>query len=589
MRVFLSLYGVERYSSLRKILIMNRSVGLLTKWELKSITVLTLIKKKWSIWKQSDRIFKTCSLFFLFSAYAIPIYIEYNNYERLVEKNLHQTTISIENILNNNFDVYKTLIENIAKHIISHIDAHGGNDLQFIHSILKNISDEANPDKLLSFSFFDWVNADGLQLINSIEGIAKSPRNVADTLHVIKAKEKPGTLQLAPPHIGKGSGSWVIPASFGIKSSNGTYQGAITWGFKIYSLNNIVAKKIPDESFSFVVLDEDYNLVIKSLDNNISDRSQFYRDSLKKFNPSIVFDDGYLDQPVVHNTLKYTYYKKMGKYPYIVLAGYDQEIKTKKVWRIILPSIGEFLCIILFLFTFFYMYRKKYTETANASNKAKQLLFQRTIQQLRWDIELIYQHTSVLLKYLKKELKIKIPKEKQSVLINRIQIAALSLQQFSITNFDMSFVNVEELIKEAIIVHAHNAFIRNVYFTDEIMPNIPPFYANELGLKQIIIGIMSQSLDHMRLGGNIKISAFVQKNDIKEFLNITFFANRFEFFDKSMTKTSEQFSTKLSDGTDLINFDIDTIMKLVKLHNATYQLENHGNKGRTVILKFPYN
>lgn len=499
-------------------------------------------------------------------------------------KNLQQTAIGIESIVNEIFDHHSRLIRYLGKRIA---DPENVGDLKYIHYIMRNVSaGEFDTMKILSWSLFDWVAADSRQRVNVKDGIVHASQFLNDKKILEKAKNDPWKLHLSSPRIGHVSGEWVIPAVYGIRDDD-TFLGVISMGFHIHNLNRILKDRLLlKNSSSFIILNEFYDIILQSSDNNLSDNSDYFKELLKE-DDSNYFSDrnmNFLNEPINCNSLEYRYYKKMDNYPYIILTGLNKDTIHKETFHLIFPSIGELVCIIGLILTIFYIHHKRYAETAHASDKAKQQVIHKTIQPLREGIKLLCQHSNILSQYFKSESNILIPLEKQIELLSHIQNSAVRLQKFSIIHLDKSYVNIDKLIKEVVTIHSHNAIIKNVYLTTEIQPDISPIYADELGLKQILISLISHSFESIPSGGNINISVFMLENN----LNIIFTDNGFGLSDEEINRISQKFPDEHAHNADLINFDIGTIMNLVELHKGTYTLKSVNGNGRIVVLKFPY-
>lgn len=539
---------------------------------------------------QNEKNLTRCIILLIISVYAAYSYNAYSNYKVVMNNNLQKTADTIENNINDIFSQHTLLIQYIGSQIAEH---NNPEDLLFIKEILETLSDkEYNAKRILSWSLFDWVSENAELVVNQKMGIIKVRKGGIwlhkDRDYVPKAKLRPWTLILSPPDIGKVSQKWVIPAGFGIKDTKGNYLGLISMGFDVSNLNMILKERMQRDSASYIILDEHNNIVLKSPDNHISDQSDYYKNYLK--NKHITTNSvGFLENAIHYDSIQYDYYKKMDKYPYTILTGFDNNVMKLQLFNTILPLAGELTFITIILLTLLYRYRRRYTETARAANKAKHKIIEETMRQLQWDIELIFQHSNILLKYFNEELKIEVSKSKQIEMLSRIQEAALSLQKFSVINLDMVQVDVSKLIKDVAIVHSHNCLIKNIYLSLEIQPNLHAFYGNELGLKQLLIGLISQTLESIPNGGSLKIKAFMNNDESGiKYLHIVLLDDGFDLSNEDVHRISEKFSKNHAADADLINFNIDTIMSIINLHNGSYSQINLSEKGKSTTLIFPY-
>ena len=106
---------------------------------------------------------------------------------------------------------------------------------------------------------------------------------MSDRQYCLKSPKKPWTLQLSHPVLGNPSGSWVIPAGTGIVNDGGKYLGSVVIGFNLPELESMVEQRLNDP-ISFIVLDEDMNIILQSQDNRLihnNDDRQFRKKNIK--------------------------------------------------------------------------------------------------------------------------------------------------------------------------------------------------------------------------------------------------------------------------------------------------------------------
>eukprot|EP01037_Dinobryon_pediforme_P017696 gene17696-17906_t len=104
------------------------------------------------------------------------------------------------------------------------------------------------------------------------------------------------------------------------------------------------------------------------------------------------------------------------------------------------------------------------------------------------------------------------------------------------------------------------AFIRNVRIKSTLHSNLPPFLADELCFKQVILGLISLSFEYSPKGGIIKISTSVKIENDQQFLVVKLEDNGFAFDEKDIRRISERFETDGSRAFD------DIVMGGVKIY-----------------------
>ncbi len=275
-------------------------------------------------------------------------------------------------------NIEKTIAESfgysnkISVYIGKQIAQHGVKDLNFILKTFRQADNSQNQNKyLLSWSSFDFVSSNDLQLVNSKVGIRKNPPNMSERQYVQRSREKPWTLQVSFPVFGNPSQSWVIPAGTGITDDQGNYLGAIVIGFNIAELTNFVEKRLNNQT-SFVVLDENLNVIIQSKDSEINQDPLIYRKIFSKFtfsNKSAGFSNK------IHvGQIRYFYYQKFDDYPYIVLTGFNQSILNQEFSKSVLPLLFGLIMMTLFFLVILFAFKTKVSFLINREKLLSQSL-----------------------------------------------------------------------------------------------------------------------------------------------------------------------------------------------------------------------
>ncbi len=280
---------------------------------------------------------------------------------------LKKEALNIQKTISESFNYSNKINSYIGKQI----SEHGTKDLEFILKTFKQADQIQNKNtQLLSWSSFDWVNPNNRQLVNSKVGIRKSPPNMSARQYCKKSPQKPWTLQVSFPVLGNPSESWVIPAGTGITNENGKYLGAVVVGFNLSELSSMVEQRLNDP-VSFVVLDEDMNLIIQSPDNEFEESQNFY----KKIDKSIfTTKSSFLKEEITTDNISYFFYQKFDDYPYIVLTGFNKAFLKKEFNSSILPIIIGFVSVTLFFLIILYIFKTRILILMNRERKLRNSL-----------------------------------------------------------------------------------------------------------------------------------------------------------------------------------------------------------------------
>lgn len=301
------------------------------------------------------------------------INVNKNNNSQILKKE----ALNIQKTISELFNYSNKINSYIGKQIAEH----NAKDLEFILSTFKKAEQIQNKNtQLLSWSSFDWVDPNNLQLVNSKIGIRKNPPNMSARQYCQKSPNNPWTLQLSFPVLGNPSESWVIPAATGITDKNGRYLGAVVVGFSIYELSTMVEQRLNDP-ISFVVLDENMNLIIQSSDNELEESKSFY----KKIDKSFFSEkSSFLKKEITASNINYSFYQKFDNYPYIVLTGFNKAFLKKEFNSSIMPIILVFTSITLFfLIILSYLFKTRILILMNRERKLRNSLHNTNISKTK--------------------------------------------------------------------------------------------------------------------------------------------------------------------------------------------------------------
>jgi hypothetical protein len=520
-------------------------------------------------------------VFITFLLSSVLSYIVYSYYEKNLQKKLETTALRINNLLSGVFDETSHLMFYVSKQIEKN-----SKDLKFIEELLKSTSSrEYKSKELLSWSLFDWVGPNNLQLVNRKTGIATDPPNMSHRNYTQKSRTNPWTLQLSFPTIGHPSNMWVIPAGMGITDKKGNFLGILVVGFNIIELTTALEEKLLAEKISFIVLDDHYNIVLQSSDNNIDPKSSYYKDIFKRYFSEDI--KGVLENTIKYNNIFYSYYEKIPQYQYTILTGIDKNLYYEGFFALVLPIIINIFSMGLFFLLLLYFYRKKLIKIGENSDRDREEFIILLNQKLQTYTDIIIEYSNILLQFFKGKMDINIDKQKKIEVVSQIYESALNIQNFSTNKLELTTVDINAIIKRSVSIHTKNALKQNVDIKQKLDSHLLPIEADGLRIKQIILGLISSSLELTPFGGNIWISTQLKKaNNEEGDVVFTIKDNGFGLSEEDKGRIKSKFD--FDEKRDGINIDFESIVKLIELHDATYTIQNAEGKGRVITVTFPY-
>jgi len=300
---------------------------------------------------KSYLIFILAAIFLAIMASIILIFFISEGNQKSRTELSQKEAVNIEKTISEAFGYCNKINSYIGKQIAQH----GAKDLQFILETFRQADKLQNRNsQLLSWSSFDFVTPDNFQLINSKVGIRKDPPDMSERQYCTRSRKKPWSLQVSFPVMGNPSNSWVIPAGTGITDEKGKYLGVIVVGFDIAELTALVEKRLISQS-SFVVLDENQNIIIQSKDSETD--NEIYRKKLAQFN--FKEKSGIILNDLTIGKIQYFFYQKFDDFPYVVLTGFNESLLTKEFNNSILPIIGGSIAITIFFLMILYLFKTR--------------------------------------------------------------------------------------------------------------------------------------------------------------------------------------------------------------------------------------
>jgi len=435
-----------------------------------------------------------------------------------------------------------------------------------------------------------WINANNLLIFDRKYGMATPQHDLSHRPYIQECIKKQWQFYTSQVVIGIPSGLRQIPGGMGITNAKGRYLGTLSMCVDLVDLGYKVQQKLNTANFkisniSYVILDKDLHIVLQSPDNKIDIESSYYRDSLgnRKF---FLSDEGTLSIPLECGAITYSHYKKVRNYPYYVLTGVNYKSFNWDFLRRLSPFIISLTILCIGCIVLIYFNRRQLLKLTEASEKARLNFLKDIRNETRSSFQGILTYSEILSKSLRGEIDIGITSEKQRKMVDNIYQSALTLDNLTADILDLSPININLIIQECVLIHSQTALIKRIKIKTSFYPHFPPLLADELRFKQIIIGLLSLSLEFCPPGSLIKVTTSLKCLNEQDFFEITIKDNGFALNEEAIRRIHE----KLEGGfhEDGISFPFPAIEKLIKMHDGILQLESEWNKGKKIIATFPY-
>lgn len=524
------------------------------------------------------------AILFITGFIAVALWLTiYTSHIRNIQRDLSTKAINIDKTLSEILDDTNRLLVYIGKQIVRH---NRENDLKFIANLLASVS-EAEFKAKSAITFIEWINNKNYQVVNSQTGVIPDPPNMSFREHVQRGSIHPWRLQVSKPDLGIPSGLWVIPAGTGVVGKNNEFLGVAAVGFSVSALTSKLVQITTTHEASFIVLDKNLNIILQSDDHGLDPKSSFYKDIFGSGN-WFIKEEALFDKVIQYKDIHYYAYRKMHHYPYIIMVGYNKGLVSNEFYTLVLPRIVEIFGMAFFCVFLLYLFRKRMLFFSNSSIKAKEEFLRKFGDEFQSFLFSISSQAEALLMILQNNGNAALSKTKQIELLQNISESANNLRNLTTNTLQITQIKVNDLLEECVLIHSQAAFLQGKKIVCRLQDNLPLLCADELRFKQIILGLLSLSLNCTKQGALIVISSTMHVEENKQYLAIGIKDDGVGLSTQELQRLRERFQLRSFnsqlDGTGL---DIQEIIKLVELHGGTYTERSKIGKGKEIVLSFP--
>lgn len=197
---------------------------------------------------------------------------------------------------------------------------------------------------MLSAGMFYWVDSKKRLIASSAGPI--NPIDLSSRDYLENTKKDPWRIYSGTPVVGALSGQYVIPAGVGLVNNNGDYVGTSLVSFKLYNLVEKFKRMTDFYKTDFAIMDNNNKVILESESGLFSEDMSLMSD--------LRFSDNALREELVSNFSpfrgdgSYIIIRKVEKYPYKILIGYQNCIITRELLTEMAPYLIELLMITAF-------------------------------------------------------------------------------------------------------------------------------------------------------------------------------------------------------------------------------------------------
>lgn len=258
-----------------------------------------------------------------------------------------------ETSLAGTFDYAESVVNYINKQITIS-DSSNEEINRILNSFKKENYDNDSIKDVLSVSMFSWVNRYKLLTVSSEDGILTHPINMAKRDYLQNTRDNPWKIYIGEPVKGAVSKQYVMPAGVGAKNKAGKYIGTTVLGFNIKNLTIKIGRSVSFQGMCFAILDQNNRIILKSEESFLLDERIIKTSSSSSTNDiNIISKFSFL-----HPNHYFLIIKTIDKYPYKIVAGYNNKQLSKEILLKLIPYLLAFTLIGIF-FIFISLFLKK--------------------------------------------------------------------------------------------------------------------------------------------------------------------------------------------------------------------------------------
>lgn len=514
---------------------------------------------------------------------------------------LFQHACAIENTLSHFFGESQRKLSLLGKKMSESIIK----DVSHFHGILEgNLKDSLFYAQPNTGTHISWVTANHTYTWSS--GYARNEVSLKPSLMdsplCLASRQNPWHLCVLSPAINIFTGLWEIPASIGITRDNKTFLGTLIIGFNIATLNALIQKNISDSPISFVVLDDNFEVVLQSPDNAMEFHSPYYKKNILKDLSAFYGDGGKLIEPIGYKNINYTTYKRMPGYPYLILTGLNSTGLYQEFWFFLLPKICVLFLVTIMLFLLIYIAFLRSTRYFLKIEHCRKKYLTEIKVNHQEIIDYIEIHSTLIHKYLTGEAKGEINQQSCMNLIQNIMEASRLLKEGLPRSYQFSQVPINNVLQECLQLFSTIALERKLNISANLLPTsqLPPLYCDPFSFKQIIISLLGLSMHCTPSGGRIKILTEISKYTdlsipLNQISNDEYFCFQIEDTGIPLSKPEiKRLMEKFYTSNQAWPFEcigslsLESVETLINLHEGSLHIETKGTLGKKIRLLLPY-
>jgi signal transduction histidine kinase len=569
--------------------------------------------------------------------YSYSVYVNDKNQKlKSVAENLQE---EIETV----FEENRILLKSIGLKIAKQSGVKNLNTIVNLLATAKNLSPNNS-----AISHISWSNANG-KIFADNTGVLKNHFLAICQKALSDLSEKPWTLQVLQST--KHNDQPILQVAMGIENKNGEHLGCLIINLEIKAIVERLKKMSKSNSVNFTLMDDKYNLMFSSSENFIDQANFDKKKSPKNFieEDEVIsrlqalkeFSSKQKSLGSI-SYLENLYYKKIKSFSHVILISFDESQLEQEIHQEVFPKLYGFIFTGLFCIIVLYFFKKRIImPLSNLSrcailiskgntnvkipkqnlvemfNLAKSLIlvkyyikktevYKKKLELANDTIKKSSDAMEDFVKSINKELMVHLKdilictemllQEKKHIFfdsestikfIERIRESAINIKHKTSDSLNLTYFDFNHIINQAVQINLKHSSLKNIEINISLPETSVETYGDALKLKQILVGLIFQSIENSTENQKIIVSGTLSINKSNSYMQITIKDHGFGLSEDELQRVKNNIGWD-NENYLFTDINIQFVKKLVMIHQGEFHVENKLHEGRKVSLIFPF-
>lgn len=170
--------------------------------------------------------------------------------------------------------------------------------------------------------------------------------------------------------------------------------------------------------------------------------------------------------------------------------------------------------------------------------------------------------------------------------IERIRESAINIKHKTSDSLNLVYFDFNQVINQAVQINLKHSSLKNIGITVSLPETPVKTYGDALKLKQILVGLIFQSIENSTENQKITVSGNISINKNSSYMRITIKDHSFGLSEEELRRVKNNLGWH-NENYLFTDVDIEFVKKIVIIHQGKLHVNNKLHEGRKVSLSFP--